>query len=109
AFDYRYANDLLFSGGPGLYLFAGHLLGGQPWALRAQALLSGETKGTDSIDGQRVGDTGYTGLYLGPALGFAWGVHLGAELALDAPVLQHNSGLQIVPDYRLRGAATWRF
>ena len=109
AFDYRYANDLLFSGGPGLYLFAGHLLGGQPWALRAQALLTGESKGTDTIDGQRVGDTGYTGLYLGPALAFAWGLHLGAELALDVPVLQHNSGLQIVPDYRLRGALTWRF
>lgn len=109
AFDYRYANDLMFSAGPGLYLFAGHLLGGQPWSLRAQAMLTGESKGTDTIDGQRVGDTGYTALYLGPALGFAWGLHLGAELALDAPVLQNNSGLQIVPDYRLRGAFTWRF
>lgn len=109
AYDYRFANDLLFAVGPGAYLWADHVLYGQPWTLRAQGVFSGETKGTDSIDGMRVGDTGFTGLYLGPYFGFAWGTHLNLELGADLPVLQNTSALQIVPDYRIRGGVTWRF
>jgi hypothetical protein len=109
AYDYRFANDLLFNVGPGAYLMAGDVLYGAPYALRAQAIFSGETKGTDSIEGIRVGDTGFTGLYLGPYFGFAWGTHLNLELGADLPVLQNTSGLQIVPDYRLRGGIAWRF
>ena len=109
AYDYRFANDLLFNVGPGAYLLADDVLYGAPYTLRAQAIFSGETKGTDSIEGMRVGDTGFTGLYLGPYFGFAWGTHLNLELGADLPVLQNTSGLQIVPDYRLRGGVSWRF
>ncbi|MGD9764499.1 MAG: hypothetical protein AB7V27_12345 [Candidatus Binatia bacterium] len=109
AFDYRYADDLTFDAGPGLYLLTGPDWLGAPYALRAQVLFAGETKGTDSIDGQRVGDTGFTGLYLGPAIGFAWGTRLSAGFAAELPVLTHTTGLQIVPEYRLLGAFTWRF
>jgi hypothetical protein len=49
AFDYRFANDLLFAAGPGAYLLTGDSLFGEPYTLRAQALFSGETKGNDSI------------------------------------------------------------
>jgi hypothetical protein len=109
AYGYAFANDLLFAVGPGYYLLTGDALWGAPYALRAQALLNGETKGVDTVDGSRVGDTGITTLYLGPVLGFDWGEHLGSEFSAELPVLQNNSGLQIVPDYRLRAALTWRF
>ncbi len=109
AYDYTFANDLLFAVGPGYYVLTGDALWGAPYGLRVQALLNGETKGVDSVDGQRVGDTGFTGLYLGPVLGFDWGEHLGSEFSAELPVLQNTSGLQIVPDYRLRAALTWRF
>ena len=109
AYDYQFANDLLFAAGPGAYLLTGDLLFNAPYALRAQLLLTGETKGNDSLDGKRVGDTAITALYLGPIFGFAWSTHLSTEVGADFPVLQNNSGLQIVPDYRLRGALTWRF
>ena len=109
AYEYRFANDLMYAGGPGAYLFAGDQLWGAPYSLRAQVLLTGETKGTDSIHGQRVGDTGFTSLNIGPAFAFAWGLNLSTELAAELPLLQHTSGLQIVPDYRLRGGLTWRF
>lgn len=109
AYQYRFANDLLFGGGPGVYLATGDALFNQPYTLRVQALLSGETKGLDSINETRLTDTGMTSLYLGPYFGFGWGTHLMAELGADLPVLQNNTALQIVPDYRLRGGVTWRF
>ncbi|MDX2170157.1 MAG: hypothetical protein SF182_24005 [Deltaproteobacteria bacterium] len=109
AYGYTFANDLMFAAGPGYYLLTGDALWGAPYALRAQVLLNGETKGVDSVDGTRVGDTAITALYLGPVLGFDWAEHLGSEFSAELPVLQNNSGLQIVPDYRLRAALTWRF
>ncbi len=109
AYGYRFANDILYAGGPGAYLLAGDQLWGAPYSLRLQLLLSGESKGTDKVEGQSVGDTGITTLNLGPVIGFAWGLHLATELGAELPVLQNNTQLQIVPDYRLRGGFTWRF
>ncbi|MBX3026821.1 hypothetical protein KF840_18085 [bacterium] len=109
AYQYRFANDLLFGAGPGLYLATGDALFGEPYAFRAQALFSGETKGNDWVGETRLNDTGITSLYLGPQFAFGWGTHLAAEIAADLPVLLNNTNLQIVPDYRLRGGATWRF
>lgn len=109
AFGYQYANDLLFNAGPGIYALLGDDWFGQAYALRAQILFSGETKGTDTLQGERVGDTGITALYLGPDFGFSWGTQLAMEIAAELPVLQNNTQLQIVPDYRLRGAVSWRF
>jgi len=109
AFGYQFANDLHFDTGPGVYLLLGDDWLGEAYSFGAQVLFSGETKGNDTVDGQKLTDTGITALYLGPALRFAWGTHLGAEIAADLPVLQNNTGLQVVPNYRLRGGLTWRF
>lgn len=109
AFGYQYANDLLFETGPGAFLLLGDALLGEPYSLGGQILFSGETKGNDTLDGEKAGDTGITALYLGPAFRFSWGTHLGSEIGADLPVLQNNTQLQIVPDYRLRGGISWRF
>ena len=109
AFGYQYANDLLFETGPGAYLLLGDDWFGEAYALGAQVVFSGETKGNDTIDGTKEDDTAVTALYLGPAVQFTWGTHLSTEIGADLPVLQHNTGLQSVPDYRLRGGITWRF
>jgi len=103
-FDYRYANDLIWSGGPGAFLWLGH-----DATCTLQAVTSGEHKGTDTLAGQEEGDTAITAVYLGPSLGVTWGTSLAAEVAADLPILQDNSGVQIVPDYRVRGGVTWRF
>lgn len=107
-FDYEYANDFLWSAGPGLYLALGHDAG-RDYSVGAQALLSGETKGNDTFEGAKLGDTSITALYIGPAFSFTWGTDLSADIGADLPVLQNNAGLQIVADYRLRGGITWRF
>jgi hypothetical protein len=104
AFDYRYANDLIWSGGPGAFVWLGH-----DGTCTLQALTTGEHKGTDTLAGQEEGDTAITAVYLGPSLGFTWGTSLAAEVAADLPILRDNSGVQLVPDYRVRGGVTWRF
>lgn len=103
-FAYRYANDLTWLAGPGTFAVLTHEA-----SLAVQVLVTGETKGNDELDGVKANDTGVTSLFAGPAFALTWRTSLNAELAADLPVVRHNTALQIVPDYRLRGAFTWRF
>jgi hypothetical protein len=103
-FDYRYANDLTWTGGPGMMALLEH-----NYSLGLQAVLTGETKGKDELDGVPADDTGITALYAGPEITFTWGSSLGADLVLDIPVVQNNTALQIVADYRVRAGLTWHF
>jgi hypothetical protein len=103
-FGYRYANDLTWAGGPGIFLLTRH-----DATLGVQAAVAGETKSKDTLDGATLDDTGITSLFAGPAFGFTWRSSLGADLRAEIPVLLDNTALQIVPDYRLRGGFTWRF
>ncbi len=102
-FDYQFANDLTWNGGPGVYLWLDHR-----GSAALQFVVSGEWKGNDKMAGVRTDDTGITAVYLGPAVSATWGERLSAECAVDLPVHQHTSGLQIVPDYRVRGGVTIR-
>jgi hypothetical protein len=103
-FEYRYAHDLTWTGGPGVFALLTHA-----YSLGLQAVLSGETKGKDTQAGVRLADTGITALYVGPGFTFTWGTSLAADLAVDLPVVQENTAVQIVPDYRIRGGMIWRF
>ena len=104
AFDYQFANDWMWSGGPGVYLMLGH-----DCTLTLQAVVSGESKGEDTINGVATDDTAVTSVYLGPQITFTWPGRLSALIAADLPVSITSSGQQIVPDYRIRAAFTWRF
>lgn len=104
SFGYRYDNDLTWAGGPGVYLVTDHR-----WTASFQFMASGENKGKDTQYGVPANDTAITALYLGPAVGITWLDHLTASLAVDLPVVQDASGMQIVPNYRLRSGLTWRF
>jgi hypothetical protein len=103
-FDYRYANDLVWDGGPGAYLLLGHA-----HSLALQASFAGETKGKDTQQGRTLDDTAVTNLFAGPRLLGTWGTSLAAEATVELPVVQNNTALQIVADYRVRAAVVWRF
>lgn len=103
-YEYRYANDLIWSVGPGLYLMFS-----EQDSLSVQVLVSGETKARDTFQGDAAEDTGITSVYLGPQIHYTYSEKLSAELGADFPVSIHNTALQLVPDYRVRGALTWRF
>lgn len=104
AFDYRYANDLLWYAGPGYFVLLN-----DDYSLGVQALASGESKGNDTLDHEPTDDTAITSVYMGPALRATWDDHFAAELGVDLPLLQNNSSVQIVPDYRIRANLSWRF
>jgi hypothetical protein len=114
AFQYQYANDLSWWGGPGAY-----------WVMKDdetlsfQAVVSGDTKGADTAPvvigprgipgGGSVGNTAETGVYLGPQINFTWRKNVSAQLGADLPVSVVTDGVQIVPNYRVHGAVTVRF
>jgi len=103
-FGHQYANDLTWSGGPGVYLALTH-----NYTVAFQALASGETKGKDTVNGVADGDSAETIVYVGPQVSFTWQSKLSAQVGADLPVHIENSGLQSVPDYRVHAAFTWRF
>ena len=103
-FDYRYANDLTWSGGPGYYFLLT-----ERHSLALQLAVSGETKGLDTFQGEAASDTGITSVFLGPLLNYSWSDKFNAEVGVDLPVSIDNTALQIVPDYRLRLALIWHF
>jgi hypothetical protein len=104
SFDYTYANDFIWAGGPGAFVLVDH-----DYTLGVQAVVSGETKGNDTINGVKTNDTAVTELFVGPAFRFTWGTSLGAEIDAGIPVVENNTSLQIVPNYRLIGGLTWQF
>ena len=103
-YNYQFANDLTWSGGPGVLLALK-----DDYTIALQANCTGETKGKDTFDGEKAADTGITAVYLGPEIVATWKGKLGAELGFDLPVSIANTALQLVPDYRVRAALTWHF
>ncbi len=104
AYDYRFANDWTWLGGPGVYLVLGH-----EHTLSLQAVVSGESKGLDTLNGATVDDTGVTSVFLGPQINYTWSSRLSAMVGVDLPMSIVSSGEQVVPTYRVRGAVTFRF
>jgi hypothetical protein len=104
AYDYKFANDWTWISGPGVYLLLG-----DKHTLSLQAVVSGETKGLDTLNGETVDDTGVTSVFLGPQLSYTWSSRLSAMVGVDLPVSIVSSGEQVVPTYRVRGAVTFRF
>ena len=102
--DYRYANDLSWHFKPGGYLWLSH-----QETLGLVLAASGEVKGKDDLAGVTAEDTGMTSVFLGPELSFTWKEQISAELGAEFPVVSDNSALQLVPDYRVKAALTWRF
>jgi hypothetical protein len=103
-FDYQYANELSWSGGPGVYLALQ-----DNYTISLQAIVSGETKGQDTVNGAELDDTSVTSVYLGPQINFTWGSRLSAQAGAELPVSIVSTGNQLVPNYRVRAALTLRF
>lgn len=102
--SYDYGDDLMWSGGPGVTL-----IDRETHTLSMQFICSGETKSEDEFRGVRSNDTAMTQVFLGPKISGTWRDRFSAEVELDVPVHQENSGVQIAPDYRLRAALSWSF
>jgi hypothetical protein len=101
--QYHFANDLVWSGGPGYYFVRrGESIFG------LQFVVSGEYKDVDRFRGKKAEDTGITSVFLGPRLVASRG-RWSAEVAAELPVLIDNTALQAVPDYRLHAGISVQF
>ena len=107
-YEYQFANDWTWVGGPGAYVVLGH-----KYTLAVQAVVSGESKGADTTAEGPALDSAETIVYLGPQIVFTWGGKLGVQVGADLPVsietLRTSDEPQLVPDYRVRAALTWHF
>jgi hypothetical protein len=103
AHDYSFANDLTWSAGPGYYLVRN-----PETIVGLQFVVSGEHKDVDRFRGEPAADTGITSVFVGPRVVASRG-RFSAEVAVDLPVKIDNTALQVVPDYRLRGAISFHF
>lgn len=65
-------------------------------------------KNVDRFRGKKAEDTGITSVFLGPRL-VAWRGRFSAGVAAEIPVLIDNTALQVMSDYRLRGAISFHF
>ena len=103
-YHYQFANDWTWSGGPGAYLALQ-----DDYTIAFQVAASGESKGEDKQNGVATGDTAETIIYAGPEISFTWRDKLSAHVGADLPVSIASTGDQVVPDYRIHAAVTWRF
>ncbi|PYL90037.1 MAG: hypothetical protein DMF14_11175 [Verrucomicrobia bacterium] len=103
AHDYHFANDLIWSAGPGYYLVRK-----RDTLVGFQCVASGESKDVDRFQGRAAEDTGVTSVFIGPRIIASYD-QLSGELAAEFPVLMNTTALQVVPDYRLRAsvAVSW--
>ncbi|HVU38747.1 MAG TPA: hypothetical protein VHC95_10460, partial [Opitutales bacterium] len=101
---YRYANEMSWSAGPGY-----RLLQNSAYTLSLQFLVTGEYKGLDTLNGVPDSDTGITQVNVGPKLTLALAQGIVASLGVEVPVIQHDTGLQAVSDYRLKAGVMMRF
>jgi hypothetical protein len=103
-FQHQYANDWTWAGGPGVYLALQ-----DDYTIALQGTVSGESKGKDTFGGVPDDDSAETIVYIGPQISFTWSDNFSAHIGADLPVSYDNSGDQIMPSCRIRGAVTWRF
>ena len=105
AYSYRHANDLIWSTAVGGFLYLDDSL-----QIASRARLSGQYKNNDrGAGGVEHDGSAFNGVFLGPEVSISSSKRIQAVVALDLPVNTHNSGLQITPSYRWRGAITYRF
>jgi hypothetical protein len=104
AADYRFANDFVWSAAPG-WLF----LIGEERSLSLSAVLSGEHKGSDHVDGVLLPRTATSNLYLGPELFYSASNRVSAQLGIDLPIALDVGGAAVQPETRTRIALSYSF
>lgn len=104
AFAYRYADETSWELAGGGYVLLKH-----EHSLMLQALFTADRRGLDSLAGAIQDDTGIRVRYLGARVIGTLGRRFEADAALELPVSIRTSDTMIVPDYRIRAAASWRF
>jgi hypothetical protein len=104
SFDYTFGNDLVWSIGPGYYLYVE-----EDFSFALRGVLSGEYKEKDTFESIRVARSGINNTYIGPEALLTIGDHMVLDLGFDALISDGNKDSLIVPDFRVRSGISYRF
>jgi hypothetical protein len=94
----------LWTAAPG-YLF----LLGEDESFTVSAVLSGEDKGNDRLNGAALSKTSAHNLYLGPELFYSMTSRVSLQLAMDFPISLDVGGAAVKPETRSRLALSFSF
>lgn len=103
-FDYEFADDFLFSAGPGYYFALEH-----NYTVAGRLSLAGEYKGKDRFKNENVNGSAISNLYLGPQVFFTYDEHYAGEATVDFRVTDEDSVATVVPEWRIRAGLSYRF
>ncbi len=103
-FDYEFADDLLWSVGPGYYLMLDH-----DFSAALRVVVSGEHKGNDHHEGAVVNNSNISNLYVGPEVLLTFNETTGVQIGADARVTEEDQGAQVAANFRLKAAVSYRF
>ena len=103
-FGYEFADDFLWSVGPGYYLSLS-----DTHSLALRLALAGEEKAKDKRDGVLQAGSEVHNLYLGPEVLFTINSQVSGEVGFDFRVNDQDEDATVVADYRLRAALAYRF
>ncbi len=97
AHDFDTADDLTWYAGIGAMVVEE-----KGFTLALSARFFGDTKDQDYFLGQRLGDTLSTNVYVGPHAVATIGKNLTADVGLDLPMRQENSGVSSTSNWRMQ-------
>jgi len=103
-FDYRFADDFIWSVGPGYYLHLDH-----EESVVFRLALGGEHKGMDRLNSQKVQGSRVSNIFISPEfiVSFAGGYVF--ELGVDLPAYRGSDSALSETRYRVRSALSYRF
>ncbi len=102
--SYQNANDLMVSGGPGIFLWVSNRS-----TLSTQCQMAYETSGCDELLDSASTHMGMTAWYMGPILVWTWKSHFSRLAGAELPVRIASRGFQNVAIYRVNLSETYRF
>lgn len=101
---YRYANEFIASGGPGVFVWLS-----KEGTLSLQFNAVYDSRGSDQYRDRDSIHTGLTAWYAGPQVVLTLGDRFSTVASIDVPLSITARGFQNVPDYRLNASLNWRF
>lgn len=103
SFDYRFQDDLFWYVNPGYFILLD-----DDYTVTLNGFLSGENKGADERNGERVSLSSFSNLFFGPSIGISLNSNFSGEIAFQKRLTDKDNGI-IVPDNRFRLALGYRF
>lgn len=103
-FDYQFANDFVWSTGPGMFIYEK-----ERSRLAIRVVLSGEHKGNDRKANVEIIDSSASNIYLGPEVTATLNNNWSTMFACDVPTYRDRTETTLIPDWRLKASLAYYF